>query len=460
MSVARSQKESRKKLSILTKTWGPKELVDLYLERCQVSTPVATVNAVWELVRERRRSIGSVLDFGAGDGRFATYGSFKSYTGYEIDPSQIRSASLPENARLLTRCAFSSRGSSASLCIGNPPYVRNQDLPEGWRTNAARVLAERCGIRLSGLANAWQYFFLLSIISARANGLVALVIPYEWVSRPSAAIIRQYISDNGWDVSVYRLRDDTFERVLTTSSITIVEKRNARGIWRFYQADAEQGYRELETETGYQTGVLSYESKNTVCGGFAYASRGLSPGTQAALTLTEGERARSGLRVGLDVVPCVTSLKSFDADAFTLTPRLFDRLFREIGQKCWLIRTDVSPSKRLRSYLESVPENLYQTSTCLKRKNWWQFTMPETPDLLGATGFRGSCPKLVVNGVGAKAVGGVAGIRNVRRHNRVELVRRFRELELAKRIVTHSDGFKKIEINQYNSILKSIDPAG
>src|SRR4051794_32290067 len=180
-------------LKMLTRDWGPSKVVDLYLGRCQHDTPDDVVGRVWQLVADRRSKISKVVDFGAGDGRFATHGAYDQYIGYEIDSRQGRHPQLTNRAKIVHRCAFSSNIRDASLCVGNPPFVRNQNLPRNWRQVAAEVIADRTGVTVSGLANAWQYFAFLALATTEANGLVALIMPYEWVSRPSALALRDFI---------------------------------------------------------------------------------------------------------------------------------------------------------------------------------------------------------------------------------------------------------------------------
>ncbi|MDJ1167506.1 hypothetical protein QHI69_36900 [Burkholderia gladioli pv. gladioli] len=440
----------------LTEDWGTRESVELYLDRCQVDTPGKIVSSVWEHIHERRATVGKVVDFGAGDGRFAREGRYKSYVGYEIDAARCERASLPSSATLLPQCAFSARIDDADVCLGNPPYVRNQDLPAGWRQTAAASVQARTGVKLSGLANAWQYFFLLGLASTKPDGLVAIVIPYEWVSRPSAEALRNFIRENGWDVTVYRLMDDTFNRVLTTSSITIVDKRASTGKWVFHEEDLDGSFRVLPTEAGGICGVLKYATRRDARACEVHAKRGLSPGTQKVLTLTEGERVRSGLMIGTDVVHCVTSLRGLDPAYTVLNDKIFNKHFRLAGAKCWLIRTDRKPSARLKAYLDSTPPENYQTSTCSNRDRWWEFTMPEMPALLVATGFRGVFPKVIVNSIGARAVGSVSGIYGVSQKNRAKIANALREIDLTDCIVPHSNGLKKLEINQLNTLLQSI----
>jgi predicted RNA methylase len=441
--------------SLISVDWLGEDL-SLYLDRCQVDTPPSLVAMTWQQVLARRSHVGSVVDFGAGDGRFGSLGQYDSYVGYEIDLSRCSRHRLPPKATIIHHCAFADVIENADLTIGNPPFVRNQDLPAGWRQRVAEQLEARSGVALSGLANAWQYFFLLSLVSLGPDGLCAIVIPYEWVSRPSAAGVRDFIRKRGWDVDVYRVADATFGGVLTTSSITIVDKRDARGRWRFFHENGDGRFTQLQSESGSPDGHLPYVSARTAAPDEARAMRGLSPGSQEIFTLTEAERARFGLLVGEDVVRCVTSLRQVPEGSRELDGSSFDRLFRSAGQKCWLLRVDEPPSPRLSAYLDSIPEMQYATSTCLERPIWWKFNMPDAPNLLVATSFKGSGPKVCVNTVGARAIGGVAGIFNINSDLRDRFLTLLAGLDIRDRIVAHANGLRKIEINQLNALLAHI----
>lgn len=435
-------------------TWGSAEAVSLYLDRCQVDTPTDLVSQVWAHVLERREKIDSVLDFGAGDGRFAHGGTYKTYVGYEVDPKRWGAARLPGNARLIHNCAFKGRPKPASLCIGNPPYVRNQDLPEGWRQRAAEVVSRKTGVKLSGLANAWQYFFFLALASTRDDGLVALVLPYEWVSRPSSKAVREYIRNRGWHASIYRLPERSFGRVMTTASITLIDKCGRYGEWSYYDA-AGEGIRRIRFPSSGRANVLAYESRRSL----KYtvrARRGLSPGTQKVFVLTESERAELGLRIGRDVVRCITSLRALPGTCFTLSEAAFRKYYRDAGRRCWLINCTTEPSFELRAYLNSVPLSERNTATCRERDVWWKFTMPSAPKILLASGFRGKNTKAVTNPIKALAVGSVCGIHGLSATAAIKIARGIRGTEIASKVVAHSNGLRKLEINQVNTLLAAL----
>lgn len=426
----------------------------LYLGRCQVDTPSSLVQLVWQQVSVRRPEVDLVVDFGAGDGRFAEGGRFGRYLGYEVDARRFTTRTPRECVQIVGQCAFSHDHRNADVCVGNPPYVRNQDLPTGWRQMAAAEIQARTGVVLSGLANAWQYFLMLGLWSVHDKGLVAQVLPFEWVSRPASGAIRRYIDSNGWSVDVYRLRDGIFEGVLTAASVTIIDKLGPSG-WRFHDFDDDDQLGTLSSPTGTDSDVLGYTPVREPKA--PRAKRGLSPGTQQVLTLTEGERVHAGLHIRSDVVRCVTSLRHTPADLGVLDQSAFEKHFVSSGAKCWLIRTDREPSARLQGYLAGVDSGDYQTATCLEREDWWRFAMPvDKPQLLVAQAFKGAAPKVVVNDVGALPVGGVAGIYNVHPDVQDAMVAVLTEADLASQLVPYAKQMRKLEINQINSLLSAV----
>ena len=445
-------------LQALTHGWGHSKTVELYLDRCRVDTPHQVVSALWSQIHRRRDTIGKVVDFGAGDGRFATGGLYREYLGYEIDMARVRMAQLPDHARLLNRCAFSDTINDADVCLGNPPYVRNQDLPRSWRARVSAIVEARTGVHVTGLANAWQYFAFLALASAKSDGIVGLIIPYEWVSRPSAKALRCYIDNHRWSVSVYRLRDETFTHVLTTASITIIDKNDDSGKWTFFAERNDGAYLPLTQPTGSVEPVLPYRSATHMAVDTGIlVMRGLSPGTQKVLTLTEAERIKAGLLIGTDVVRCVTSLRSVGVEQSVLSEAGFNETFRDTGAKCWLIRTDRSPSAQLDGYLSGVPIHKRQSSTCRGRDTWWRFRMPAVPAILLASGFKGDRPKALVNECGAMAVGSVSGVHGATAKKAAEIVAALRMTRIAPRVVPHSNGLLKVEVGQWNAIIEQIN---
>jgi len=419
------------------------------LSRSQVETPHDIVRLMWEITHEHRSRVSRVLDLGAGDGRFATYGRFGSYDGVEVDDSRTAVPGLPRHARLHTTCAFKYRGSGYSLCIGNPPYVRHHDLDEDWRDRVAERLGKQLGFTVNRKCNLYAYFMMLGLLKTASDGLLALLVPFEWTSRPATSPLRQHIQNQRWHVDVYRFTENIFDSVLTTASISIIDKRNRDGKWLYHSIDHNGVRRARRHVTGFEKPLLPYEDRGQI-----WALRGMSPGTQKVFTLTEGERIHAGLTHD-DVLPCVTTLRGLPRTITRLTPEVFRKRFVNAGVKCWLIRSHEELSPRLRAYLDSVPEELRDTWTCRNREEWHKYDLHPCPSLLVATGFTSYGPKVLVNSCGAYALGAVCGIHaKDRRIPRVRLRAFLSNVHFEKRVVAHSGSLKKVEMKQLNAVLR------
>lgn len=428
---------------------------DVYLSRCQVDTPERLVRFVWAQVNERRPNAGKVVDFGCGDARFSNHGVFESYTGFEIDPSRGPRAPLRRPHRVIIDCAFDNRGDTEgySTCVGNPPYVRHHDLEPAWLERANARLGELVPYKADGRSNAYVHFMWLALAAVNEDGLVALVIPYEWVSRPASAKLREFIKAAGWDVDVYHVENAAFERVLTTACVAIIDKQAPRGgKWRYFNVDAADTVTPLKELTGSAQRQIAYERPT----GSVRAIRGLSPGGREIFVLTEAERIHFQLVVGLDVVPAVSSFRYIEETQATLTEALFRKHYVHAGQRCWLLNVDSEPSPALKAYLDQVPAESRNNYTCNARAVWWRFTMPKVANILYASGFKGSRPKMFRNVYGAIHVGGIHGIHCDSASDAASIMLDLQQQDLSKRVVALSKGFMKVEVKQMNTLLNNI----
>jgi hypothetical protein len=423
------------------------------LRRSQVNTPPEIVAFFWRLVRKRRRILGSILDLGAGDCRFATGGLFTKYHGVEIDPRAAAQSRLPKDGSLHIECAFKHSGSNYDACIGNPPYVRHHDLELPWKHAAADRIGKQFSMRLDRHANLYLYFLCLALQKTAHNGLLALLIPFEWVSRPSASTIRKHIRLNRWDVSVYRFQAPIFEGVLTTASITIIDKKKPSGEWTFFDVEEDLTVKERRGTCNGKRAVLPYWGRSDRL----WARRGISPGSQRIFTLTNRERLQAKL-TREDVVPCVTSLRGVPGSLKQLTKRSFERYFVQGGRKCWLIRSRTGRlTKRVRAYLDTVPAMLRNNYTCLNQEPWYAYEWTPPPNLLFHCAFTSFGPKVLINCVGAQAVGGLYGVTVCNEISTRALQSALRKFRFEDRVVPHAAKLRKVEVRQLNTVLKRID---
>jgi hypothetical protein len=387
---------------------------------------------------------------GAGDGRFAMGGQYEQYVGVEIDAQRAKMAKLPRNARLHTGCIFQHFPGGYDACIGNPPYVRHHDIESPWRERIVKRIAQGLGFTLNRNCNLFVYFICLAILKSQHDGIVALLIPHEWVSRPSVEPLRRFLKEKKWGVDVYRFVDPIFSGVLTTASITIIDKKDRTGIWRFFDIDSKQTIRPRKGPSAAGSAVLQYADRGPI-----WAMRGLSPGAQPVFTLTEGQRIHYGLSLR-DVAPCVTTLKHVPGSVRTLTMASFKRYFVEQGARCWLIRSySDRRSAALNAYLSSVPKDICENYTCRNRELWYCFTPHPVPDILVSSGFTAFGPKVVRNLVAAHAVGAVMGVHVPQRFSLRKLLHYLLTTNFEGKIVPHAKTLKKLEVRQMNAALNT-----
>lgn len=418
------------------------------LSQSQVETPEQVVSLFWSLARRYRDHLGRVLDMGAGDCRFAKGGPFERYVGVEIDKARASMARPPKNGRVIQGCVFQHKGRNYDACIGNPPYARHHDIEGRWKGRTTARLERELSVALDKHCNLYVYFFCLALLKTQKDGLAALVVPYEWVSRPSAKGLREYIRRNRWNVAVYRFQLPIFGGVMTTASVSIVDKSKREGRWRYFDIDSRFKVVRRRGITGTREGVLDYVERGTIWG-----LRGLSPGSQRIFTLTEGERRRAGLSKR-DVVPCVTTLRMVPRGLRVLSRTTFEKHFVRAGARCWLIRSnDDERSPALNAYLDAVPEKDRQTYTCQNQNPWFKYEPHPVPQILFSSGFTSFGPKVLINSVGARAVGSVWGIHATRRLPLRRLQAYLLRINFERRVVAHAKTLKKVEVKQLNAVL-------
>jgi hypothetical protein len=418
------------------------------ISESQVTTPQSVVALFWQLTKRYRRRLTSVLDMGAGDCRFAAGGSFDRYVGVEIDRKRVAIAKPPSNGKIIRGCVFRHDASEYDACIGNPPYARHHDIQTSWKDQTVARLEHELTVSLNKHCNLYIYFFCLALLKSRQSGLVALVIPYEWVSRPSAKPLREYIERQHWNVAVYRFQMPIFDGVMTTASVSIVDKAHHNGRWNYYDITSDYQVVKRQGITDSRQGVLDYAKRGRIWG-----LRGLSPGSQRIFTLTEGERIRTGLQKR-DVVPCVTTLRNVPRGLRTLTHAAFQKHFVQSGEKCWLLRShEDKRSATLNAYLESVPPKARQTYTCQNQVPWYKYLPHPVPQILFSSGFTKFGPKVLVNSVGARAVGSVWGIHAAKKLPLRRLQAHLLKINFERRVVAHAKTLKKVEVKQLNAVL-------
>ena len=101
----------------------------------------------------------------------------------------------------------------------------------------------------------------LGLLKTHDGGIASLIVPFEWVSRPSAQPVRSLIQLKRWEVKVFRFQYAVFPGVLTTASITIVNKQKTTGDWSYFDISRDGLPTARKGVVDHPSGLLKYSDR-------------------------------------------------------------------------------------------------------------------------------------------------------------------------------------------------------
>ncbi|WP_291994330.1 class I SAM-dependent methyltransferase [Candidatus Accumulibacter sp. ACC003] len=181
----------------------------------QVFTPSAIVDLMLTLVRNR----GRVLEPACGDGVFLQH--FPFAVGIEIDPGHA-----PVGARVMDFFALPEHEVFATI-IGNPPYVRYQDI-------AATARANIRGSVLDGRANLYLFFIEKCLRHLAPGGELVFITPRDFLKATSAVPLNRLLYAAGTITDLVDLGDSRlFDDAAPNCAIWRFERDNFSRLTRY-----------------------------------------------------------------------------------------------------------------------------------------------------------------------------------------------------------------------------------
>lgn len=196
------------------------------------------------LSRKRRMQTFRFIDPAVGTGSFFSAAhqvfpreSIATATGIELDPLFAASATklwcefglnVIEND--FTTQPPPNEIDRYNLVLTNPPYVRHHHLDASEKQRLGKLVTERLGLRVSGLAGLYCYFMLLADSWLSDGALCAWLIPSEFMDVNYGTTVKQYLLDHVKLIQIHRFcpSDVQFTDALVSSAIVVFEKAKAR----------------------------------------------------------------------------------------------------------------------------------------------------------------------------------------------------------------------------------------
>jgi adenine-specific DNA-methyltransferase len=112
-------------------------------------------------------------------------------------------------------------GRRANLLFANPPYVRHHHISSDEKARLKRLVQERVGITISGLAGLYVPFLLASRAWMNDGALAAWLIPSEWLSVNYGQAVKQFLLEKVLPIRihVFEASDVQFGDALVSSAV-------------------------------------------------------------------------------------------------------------------------------------------------------------------------------------------------------------------------------------------------
>lgn len=345
--------------------------------------------------------------------------------GYDVHgPSLERARQLLEergaSPRLVLGDFFEqSAESTFDVVLGNPPYVRYQAFTGDSRARGMEA-AERQGVRLSRLANAWAAFVVHSAAFLRPGGRLALVLPAALLTVNYAGPVRTFLTRRFGRVRLILFEELVFPGVLEevvlllaegvgpAPGLEIVRARDARDLsgpsarpavtvvlgekqdkWTsaLLDGDTVDAYREANEGLRFVT-----------LGDWGHIELGIVSGNNKYFALTRHDVAALGLQPS-DLLR-VSPAGSRHLRGVELSSRFLETMTSE-GRATYMFYPKGEPSEAAWAYIRSgEARGIDQAYKCRNRSPWWRVPLVRAPDLI-FTYMNGDAPRLIANTAGA-----------------------------------------------------------
>ncbi|MCK2126060.1 class I SAM-dependent methyltransferase [Thauera aromatica] len=320
----------------------------------QVFTPDSVVRAMLAL----RRNAGRVLEPSCGDGAFLRH--LPGAVGLELDADHC-----PPGARAMDFFAY-PEGERFDTIIGNPPYVRYQDIPPATRALIARG---GHGRGLDGRSNLYLFFIEKCVRQLAPGGELIFITPRDFLKATSAVKLNRLLYEAGSITEAIELGD---ARVFPDALPNCL-------IWRFEKDCTERTMRYCEIGTGADLDAAlaapAWQTRHFLeCGGHLMFARGDYP-----LRLAELAFVKVGAVSGADELYAddVHGNRDFVCSSTVSSGRTRRMIWSEPGEPPPAV---LAPHKaRL----------LQRKVTRFDESNWW---------LWGRLHHRSAAPRVYVNG--------------------------------------------------------------
>lgn len=208
-------------------------------------TPQRLVDYVIKLLPNTGKgSAMSILEPSGGDGRFIL-SILKKWNEREINSTVVeikkeaciiaRKNLKRKNARVFNQdfLFYKVKKRSFDLVIGNPPYISKKHLALSQLDELRKILTKN-NISLKADKNIWPAFILQGERALKAEGVMALVLPFELLQVKFSEEIQQFLIERFARIEIYTFQNLIFDSAGQDTIILIAHKKStSKGLFVF-----------------------------------------------------------------------------------------------------------------------------------------------------------------------------------------------------------------------------------
>lgn len=165
-------------------------------------TPIKTVRFIYDYLQQYHKSIRSVLEPSAGDGRFIHFfsesTSVHNIVGIELYQEKVKKISekiSSDKVIMITsdflRYAVTCK-THFELIVGNPPYINKKNMTREFLENA-RSLCQSLNLSPTLIQNVWVAFVVAATQLLTSDGTIFFVLPIEFLQVSYAEKLREFL---------------------------------------------------------------------------------------------------------------------------------------------------------------------------------------------------------------------------------------------------------------------------
>lgn len=198
-------------------------------------TPQKTVRFIYDYLQQHHKSIKSILEPSAGDGRFirlfSKATSVENIVGVELYQEKVQAINEQISSPKITMVAsdfleyITTCKTKFDLVVGNPPYINIKNMDKKF-LEAARFLCKSLNLPENLIKNAWVAFVIAATQLLSKTGTVFFVLPTEFLQVQYSEKLRGFLEKKFNTIHIISFEERMFPEIEQDACLVYLTNEN------------------------------------------------------------------------------------------------------------------------------------------------------------------------------------------------------------------------------------------